>query len=347
MIDWQPLLDGRVKGFDAPVGGARVGDGVDALPFEELTQVRPRISQREGEDVDLGGDGQRGAVTRESPLSELRKSGGHAYAGPVTYEVAKGQIRKIWVRGGVLSTLPFKAEADIERLLGPSSGVERTLGWVVYHYPERGLSVGWHAKEGRIEHVSFGPVDWVPPIFGAKEVLQEWLLAAKSGLEPEWQEPQERNSSQWARHARVTALLRAFELGTPKDFKEGRFLQDKPLSAYPHAMEALQEVPEGLRGREAPDALGRLFWWLLVYRTEAEGLLKLNSGWLAAGHPGILAALRMTGDANDGVAAALEDVDALLVELIDPTGKQVTEREMIERWDWPQVDLDDLLRSEL
>jgi hypothetical protein len=77
---------------------------------------------------------------------------------------------------------------------------------------------------------------------------------------------------------------------------------------------------------------------------QAEKLLQINQGWLSAGHLGIFTALQVTGDANEGVAASLE---ALLIEMIDPSGKQVTEREMIERWGWPDVDLDQLLADEL
>jgi hypothetical protein len=57
-------------------------------------------------------------------------------------------------------------------------------------------------------------------------------------------------------------------------------------------------------------------------------------------------ALWVTGDANEAVTSALEEIEVLLVELIDPSGLQVTERELIERWGWPQVDLDALLAEE-
>ncbi len=54
----------------------------------------------------------------------------------------------------------------------------------------------------------------------------------------------------------------------------------------------------------------------------------------------------MTGDVDESIAAALKDVEALLLELIDPSGKEVTERELIERWGWPQVDLENLETEE-
>lgn len=352
MIDWKPLLEGRTDGLGIAVGGARVGDSLDALPLESITQLAPQSpseqrGSRNGEVFDITEDERWIPVPRDVLLAELRQYGGYAYAGEVTYVVADGRIRQIWVRGPALRQLPFKTESDIQFLLGRGSGRERTHGWVIHHHPERNLSVAWHEKEGRIQHVALGPVEWVSPTFGAKEVLREWLVAAYRGLDPEWKEPENRESSQWVHHARVTALLRAFELGSPEDFSDGRFLEGRPLSAYPRAVEALGRFRQDVRGRDRRDTLSRLFWWLLRYRMQAEHLLRINSGWLEASSPGIVTAIRVTGQANDGVVTALAEVDALLEELLAPEGKRVTERELIERWGWPEVDLDQLLMDEI
>jgi hypothetical protein len=355
MVNWQPLLDGSVDGLDLPVGGAHIGDPVNALPLKDITAVipeTPQVRRKRGNAgaSSHGADAPSSPVTQGSPLDELRKHGGYVHAGTedakVAYKVTRGLISKIWVRGALLKTLPFTAEADIERVLGPSKGIEREYGCVVHHYPERGFAVGWHAKENRLEHVTLGTADWAPPALGAREVLREWLAAAHAGLAPGWEEPADRATSLWVRHARVMALLRAFELGSPQDFAEGKFLEGKPLSAYPLAAQELQEAQE--RGaRRDPGSLGRFFWWLLSYRVEAEKLLQLNSGWLVAGETGVLAALELTRDADKGVAAALEETETLLRELIEPSGKRVTERELIERWGWPDVDLGELLADEI
>lgn len=147
MVNWQPLLDGSVEASGIAVSGVCVGDSLSTLPLTEITEVTPKLPQDSEP---------RGMVTRESPLEEVRKHGGDVQAGPVTYEVKQGRIRRILVRGTALSTLPFKNEGDIERLLGPPSGLERKPDSIVYHYPERGFSVGWHPKEGRLEHFALG-----------------------------------------------------------------------------------------------------------------------------------------------------------------------------------------------
>lgn len=50
--------------------------------------------------------------------------------------------------------------------------------------------------------------------------------------------------------------------------------------------------------------------------TSLASLLALNDGWRCAGGPGITTALAVTALSNDGVRAALDDVDALLCELL-------------------------------
>lgn len=354
-IDWKALVCGKTDGFTTAVFGARVGDPFASLPQSRITQLEPmtpsvRRSWGSRGVFEIAEDGSEVAVPREVLFAELQKHGGRAYAERVTYELSDGKIRKIWVRGAPLKGLPFSVETDIERLLGPSIGVQRSLGWAIHHFPERGLSVAWHIKEGHIEHVALGPVEWTPPIFSAKDVLSEWLAAERAGLGPRWNEPQDHASSAWVRYARVMALLRAFDLGSPRSFADGEFLEDRPIVAYPRAAKAIEARTLRRAGRPfaaRSDTLSRLFWWLLLYRGEAERLLRKNSGWLEAGHPGILTALYVTGAANAGVAAALAEVDALLLEMISPEDEQISEREMFERWGYPAVDLDQILQDEL
>lgn len=353
-VDWQALVDGHVTGFALAVHGARIGDGIDAIPFDRATAIEPRTQAMGRRYTDSGifniiDDGQDVAAVRERLFAELRQHGGCVFVDFVNYEVDDARIRKIWIRGKPLESVPFAVEADIERMLGPASGIEREHGWVAHHFPERGLSVAWNASGDRVAHVTLGPVEWTPPVFGARDVLHEWVAAACCKREPGWEEPQDRASSQWVRHARVTALLRAFELGSPQTFAEGKFLEGRPVAGYPRAAEVLRTIwMDGDRGvNHSPDVLSWFFAWLLRYRTEAERLPRFESGLLEAGHPGLLAGIRVTRRATEGVMTALAEIDALLTEMIAPGGEQITEREMIERWGWPEVDLDYLEQEEM
>jgi len=345
-IVWQPLFeDPRAAAVAAlAVEGVRLGDPVDALPFARLTAVEPRAEGvhrvwRGGEAFDVAADGSEAAVGRERLDAELRRDGGSAWLERIGFDVADGRVRKIWVRGeGALDGLPIAAEADIARLLGAPTGIERVLGWRVYHYAERGLSVGWDPKHLRVEHVALGPVDWSPPLYDRRDVLWRWLEI------PSWEEPAERASSDWVRWARAVALLRAFDLGAPEAFAAGRFLDGKSLDAYPRT--AALVAAQWPNPAEAPPtgSLSWMFRWLLSYRSQAS--LLLHAGWLEASGAALLSAIALTDDANRALAAALEPVDAILFELISPDDRTVEEAELIARFGWPEIDLQALLDAE-
>ena len=89
--------------------------------------------------------------------------------------------------------------------------------------------------------MTVGPVDWVPPVFSTKDVLNEYIAGVLAGLDPEWIEPAEESSSEWVRYKRVQALLGAFGLGDPVSFTEGRFLEGKELDAFPLCHKSIQE----------------------------------------------------------------------------------------------------------
>jgi len=146
--------------------------------------------------------------------------------------------------------------------------------------------------------------------------------------------------------ARLTALLRAFELGTPEDFERGEFLDERAPTQYPRTMTAVRMGPEAFDAFQSGTGLQRFFWWLLRYRAQAERLLGTTSGILESSVSGMAEALMVMIRSNEGVEASLAEVDAVLLELMDPSGRQVPERELVERWGWPKVDIDELRRRE-
>jgi hypothetical protein len=104
-IAWQQLFADPCAAVAAlAVGGVRLGDPVDALPFERLTVVEPRAEGlrrvwRDGAAFDLAPDGTETPVGRERLEAELRRDGGSAWIDRIGFDVADGCVRKIWVRG--------------------------------------------------------------------------------------------------------------------------------------------------------------------------------------------------------------------------------------------------------
>jgi len=352
-MDWDSLLQGKTDGSKWPFKGVRVGDDMTALMLDQVRLIEPMTPNvRRGQSSSLGicdiaEDGLWSPVPRDQLVNELRQYGGRVFAEQASYLISDGKIRKLWIRGAPLSGLPFKREKDIEQVLGPALGSELSFGTVAYHYPRRHLSVCWDTKEDRIEYVAVGSVDWVPPVFSANDVLVEYLAGMTAGIGPEWVEPPETGSSEWIRYKRLRALLDAFGLGDPISFSEAEFLEGKTLDSFPKCCEAIRETMGNRISHDSGATLSSLFGMLLSYRIQAEELLHFNFGWLEVSSQDILTAIRITEHANKDLTVALSSIEALLIEMIDRDGRQFSKKEMIAQWDWPQVDLNFLVQTEL
>ena len=61
--------------------------------------------------------------------------------------------------------------------------------------------------------------------------------------------------------------------------------------------------------------------------------------------PDILTAIRLEADVSNKLATALADIEALLLEMIDPDGRKHSGEEMMSQRDWLQADLDFVVQT--
>lgn len=164
VIDLSPLLRGE-RGETIPVAGVRVGDPAAGVKRRVLTgaeEAAPGESRTYSNDTvyRTRPDG----TLVEVPLAEridATPQGGVLRCGEIALSVGGGVIERIFVRGPSLASLGIAREEDIAARFGPATGREHlSLGWRIHHYPERGLAVAWHEREGRVEHVQLGAEPW-------------------------------------------------------------------------------------------------------------------------------------------------------------------------------------------
>jgi len=170
-------------------------------------------------------------------------------------------------------------------------------------------------------------------MFSARDVLDEWLASDLSRA-PDAGVPSDRSGSAWVRWTRVNALLRRLQLGSPTEFANGEFLFGKAPGAYPRSRDAICTHDEDFLSLDCESqqfSLQYLFRWLLSYRSEVQRLLTINSGVLEIGSSGTFAAVALTEEANRRIATEVADIDALLIELIDPDDRRIAERDL-EGW---------------
>jgi hypothetical protein len=346
VIDLSPLVRGE-RGEAIRVAGVRVGDAAAGVERRALTGAE---EDAPGERIYRDGSVYRrtpAGTFVEVPLAERVEAtlqrGGFLRCGEIALRVGGGVIERIFVRGPSLASLGIAREEDIAARFGPATGREHsTLGWRVHHYPDRGLAIAWHEREGRVEHVQLGAT-WREPRLGAKELFSE-VLSGFDVLSGDAEPPE---GSARVRHRRVAALSRALGLGGVADLLGGRFLGGE---LHPARRAVLAEVAargplrdRPLRDRSASD----LFTHLLQYRRDVNRVVCATSGWLECGDRVLLGMIATQNELGARIHAMMADIDRWLITLLDPEQRTFELRDLVARHGWPDVSLEALEMDEI
>lgn len=342
-LDLRPLLGLATRGDAVAVLGVRVGEPATKVERARLDDAELTEPIHEGHAYRASDDDLRARPLAER-VARVCEGTGWLRGEGCALRVERGLIARIFVRGAALSTLEIDREADVRRCFGAPDGIERTCGAVAHHYPARALVVSWSAREGRLEHVALGPDSWKEPRYGARELLTELLVHWRDLKAHRFEEPAE--GSIRARFHRLSALARALELGALKDVTQGAFTRREP-ARYAALLEDVAR--RGYRPRDAvrPHTADTLYRFLLDYRVDVERVLGATRGWLECSDPALLGMIATQTAIARSLREAIEPVDAWLCRLLDPEGRTFGERELIERFGWPDVDIMELELEEL
>jgi hypothetical protein len=348
LLDLSPLLRGE-HGGAVRVAGVRVGEAAAGIERGALTGAEenapgePR-SYREGSVYRTGPDGSWVEIPLAERVDATLQRGGFLRCGQIALLVKDGAIERIFIRGPSLATLGIMREEDIARCFGEATGHERTLGWHVHHYPERGLAIAWHDKEHRLEHVALGVEPWQEPRLGAKDLLAELVRAFDMLWQADETAPPE--GSARVRYQRVAALSRALGLGTVPNVLGGRFLEGELGAAR---RRVLEEVAARGPGDDPPrdSTAETLFTHLLRYRRDVDQVVRATSGWLMCSDPVLLGMIVTQNELGGRLEAMMGDIDRWLCTLLDPEHRTFELRSLIAQHGWPDVDLQELENEEI
>lgn len=143
-------------------------------------------------------------------------------------------------------------------------------------------------------------------------------------------------------------------------FQKGYFIQHRPVAIYTNIIAQLQiyhqrEVErfentdsEKLKQhyQMLKDSKGSiydvntLFDWLLAYRIEAQKSLSSLGGLVSASSAGAKLACDLIHQANGVFYEELKKVDVLICNIIDPEERQITQKELVTKFGFLEVDLD-------
>lgn len=352
MIDVSPLLRGA-SGTALRVAGVAAGEAAILIDRAALARADGQMlagwSQSNGKVHWTDAAGTRSEVPLATLGDEVIAGGGFLRVDAVAIRVDSGVVTRIFVRGSPLMALGIRREADVERVLGSAEGQSLERGCRVFHYPKRMFALGWHRKDGRVEHLALGADPWQEPRFGAPELLRESLAAFPTLAPSGWARPSQswlpgrssnaNNPVTVARYQRLSALGTALGVGTPATFVKGEFLQGE-LHLGQHAV--LDELA-ALGGHEPRRfAPSLLFTHLLHYRNDVERVITATSGWLECSDGALLGMIATQNRLGREIGALMTDVDRWLRTLIDPEARTFEQRDLVARFGWPDVDLHEL-----
>lgn len=346
-IDLRPLLKPEGRGDAINIYGVRPGDAAAKLRDAPLTGGEDRAtgkrSYHSGKIFRRLEDGSEEEIPLTEIIASVLENGGWLRAGSIAFAIDGGKVSRIFVRGPSLETLGIQRLEEITKLFGRPEGIERTLGWVVHHYPSRSLVVAWHAREGRLEHIALGPDDWRSMRYGTRDLLGELVRHWEAFEALQWREPA--GGSIQARYQRVAALARAFELGSVGDVAEGAFIERDP-ARYGSLLDAI--AARGPFADRSPQ-LSHARWvytHLLHYRVDAQRVIAATSGWLECSDPALLGMIATQNAIAGDLQALLAPIDGWLRAFLGGDDRTFDERFLIEKLGWPDVDIGEMEAEE-
>lgn len=344
-IDLRPLRQGVSGDAFLLFGVARVGDPVEhlrSIAWEQANDEGPDEPRtyRDGRVFRTGPDGREEEIPLVTRVERVLRSGrGVLAAGGVSVRIEGGRIARAFVRGAALEALGVDRIERISAVFGAPEGVSRRFGRVTHHYPSRALAVEWDARASFIEHVALGPDPWREPSLGARELLVQLLEAAEDLEHGRWREPSPEHRGGWIRWHRIDALCRALGVGGVAALVAGSFLERADRTRFTALLDEIAaRSAGGLGSRYAPVDL--LYNHLLTYRLDAQRVIRATEGWLECSEAVLLGMIATQNEIARRLASDLADIDRWLAILIDPDERTFREHELIERFGYPDVDLD-------
>ena len=158
------------------------------------------------------------------------------------------------------------------------------------------------------------------------------------------------NPPRLIRYKRIKVLIKAY-LGEDiklHDFIDGNFIKEYQNDKYKalrlHVKDynklnnRLYDTVNEFQLRDVQ----RLFYSLLDYRLKINIALCHNSGWLVASGNLIQHALSIESKINKTIRNSFGELNQALSLVINPTGLKFTEAELIEKYGYPNEDLDEI-----
>lgn len=159
----------------------------------------------------------------------------------------------------------------------------------------------------------------------------------------------EANPPRYYRLKELLALMKAFNLGSDlyKDFHCHSFLENRTkkdlepvlddINKYAYEIEHKQDISEN---EYLEEDIEFIFEYFIKFIDEARRLLSFNSGWIIAGSISARYIIHKTENAIKAInQPELREIERVVCKIIDPDEKTFPLAELIEKYDYTNVNL--------
>lgn len=274
------------------------------------------------------------------------------------YRVSDGKVIEFLIRKEGTTPLNITKEEEIQVQFGKADSIEKRNGWHYYFYSKKHLVISWEGN--KVWGIYVGNNRITPKVYTAKDFLEIYLdFIDYIPNESDWnEEAVSSNPPRLYRLKRLKSLMKAFEIGEDlsKDFENGSFLRKRDNTEYTLLHKDIEKhvanYPSGRQKERHKEQLSRekiksglslsfTFPKFLEVIRRADNLLKINSGVLEASTlMGYYTVKKVWEVANTIDREKLEEIKELLCSMIDPKQKTFLQKTLIEKYDFPDVDLE-------
>ncbi len=276
------------------------------------------------------------------------------------YRTSDNKIVEFLIRKEGLDALKITEAQDIERLFGKADSIEKKYSSHYYFYSDRKLVVSWNDANKKIWGIYIGNTRITPTFYTVKDFLDIYLqfvnLVPKRS---DWNE--EATSShppKLYRLQQLKSLMKAFDIGedVSKNFKNGKFLRNRKPFEYKLINNDVERYVDNIESQSYKkrkkeqledykmqwgSSLSFTFTKFLEVIERADKLLKINSGVMEASTlMGGYTVNKVWDLAQSIDKEKLDEIKELLYSMIDPQEKSFSRKLLIEKYNFPDVDLE-------
>ena len=135
---------------------------------------------------------------------------------------------------------------------------------------------------------------------------------------------------------------------TINNFLSGKFIKERPTSDYIETFQFIRQfineqgIALGTTSEIQLEELVFAYTFLIAYKRQLRNLLTFNNGWFATSSLPTKFTILLTNSITNNLVNKHSDLDKALELFINPTGLTFTETELIETYNYPIDDLDEI-----